>query len=1379
MSSKIIVANHVSSLFPPSQAAFVQVETALRNLPLPDEPTDSDPPSEHASYSSVFYNAITGTLISRVLSKGRILELITLAADSRPLRFSFPAPILPAPGIFLWEQCELHILVVTTAGSLYRLVIPVGDDGQLSLEQRAKNWCREYLIRYASSFDGLEGLVHAQGPHSIAIGLQNGSLLRLETDVLGDEMNTDQWTETILQHNSFLNQIASFLHSSAPGTSQVIALASYPQPTDIGHVWSFSRDRTLRLWSAKLGCVSAITLPIAASRAITPAFSTSASSTPPPRPQILLDAAPQNLLRVCSLHDEPRILVFVPTPSSSASAGTFHLLSFAHDVLSLTRIIECSEESAHCRLQDFLVISDTLYVLWDKQGQSFVETSALQIGASWHSAAYPKEAELTPSHLDELLLSPGSLAEKFFKAVMRPGMFSTVTLRTAIDQYTAACCSIPFPLPLQLTTTYTSLGDKIAAVVGCTVKLTRDPQTGLVQYDNYWSALKRDWEGFIARCREIERSARWPLALGISDPTGQGHVVVIERERLGAILVEDQPLWLHRNMSLSMPVGTNPEHNLFEILWILRTKLSRPTLLQIESKVVDFLRQEIAFPFSDIIRDLALRVGFRDDLDEGLETWIGGRLQSIGDMQKIQDAVKAALDYIALFGLAIKREEEEVELILPTTNSEWTRALTSQYAAATVQARYDLGFSLVLLLFLLADELEEWDPALLAEVFGVFRGISMLLHIAKQPSGDGMGDSSRGGASAADDVVSGISHLGLSQRDSFRPKPIYSLMHRLLTQSSDTVDPPSAAHNFLEAIGLLDAGSPAHATRNDVFFCERLRLVGHHYVARELLSWLPRTPGATYVLSRLCLDTGRIDDAASLFHSLAGVFGESSNILSAEDSQALAGVLPGAKLFDSDFSFYLHTASLFKSSSDVEHEVQFYQLAISVAPPEQDTSPLWYAVIHGLIGLALYEDAYASLISTPFEKLKRECVPPLVYKMCEDNAVDTLMTFNFAGIADEVENALAFKARNADPRLRPFYSRILFAWYTLRGDHRNAALAMFQRARKLSDALATDSDFMTLSELQLEAYGVAMNSLSLLDEKDAWITLSVPSKIGSERRRLSKYFPESSYSPGTRNVELVTKTDIEYEYALVSARLELVRREPSTIYDGPSVLIRLLPPEAIVMRLSQANRFETAISVARSLKVDMSDIFSRLAGQCLRLGTNPISVTQEDTSDWLLTDKVSSWAGTPVDRGWRFLRLTLERNDGPDTDFAYTKAVLETILAFARTTPLPSWLANVLLEHDSEHLIRTCLRHKNFECALEYSMAVVKRADAQLNRQPPKTAMTTWVPYNLIDQVLAAIESEGSVSTRARTLQQSLKKEISSRLPRLHKLSQFPTRQST
>lgn len=137
-----------------------------------------------------------------------------------------------------------------------------------------------------------------------------------------------------------------------------------------------------------------------------------------------------------------------------------------------------------------------------------------------------------------------------------------------------------------------------------------------------------------------------------------------------------------------------------------------------------------------------------------------------------------------------------------------------------------------------------------------------------------------------------------------------------------------------------------------------------------------------------------------------------------------------------------------------------------------------------------------------------------MYRICEGNAIDQLTTYNFAGFTDEVEATISFKARNVDPRIRPNYSRILYSWHTLRGDYRNgtpchlgihsyvntrvAALAMYQCARKLHDIVTTSSALLAeLADEELEAYMIAMNSLSLVDPKNAWIL--IPGSVESER----------------------------------------------------------------------------------------------------------------------------------------------------------------------------------------------------------------------------------------------------------------------------------------
>jgi hypothetical protein len=51
---------------------------------------------------------------------------------------------------------------------------------------------------------------------------------------------------------------------------------------------------------------------------------------------------------------------------------------------------------------------------------------------------------------------------------------------------------------------------------------------------------------------------------------------------------------------------------------------------------------------------------------------------------------------------------------------------------------------------------------------------------------------------------------------------------------------------------------------------------------------------------------------------------------------------------------------------------------------------------------------------------------------------------------------------------------------------------MYQRARKLQENTAHSPDVITLMEEQLEAYLLAINSLSLLGTKCAWIVIQIP-----------------------------------------------------------------------------------------------------------------------------------------------------------------------------------------------------------------------------------------------------------------------------------------------
>lgn len=657
-------------------------------------------------------------------------------------------------------------------------------------------------------------------------------------------------------------------------------MAPHPQPTENGNVYTISRDRVLRVWSPKGGCVAARTLPTTPTgRALTPAPPNPTTTAKSP---MLLDSGPQNLLSLVDVLEEPDgrdvntfAITFVPTPSTSTSGGFFHVFSSTDDHPRSLTSIDCPVSTAYCQLQDFVVSGNMLYALWNRHGQSTLDRipftvgqkNSYSVGNTWQSSSFAAEPVVAPPHTDELLLSRGSLTDKLFEAIMKPGTFSPLTLKSAIQEYVEEFLSLPGAVPSQLQATYATVGEQIAAVVGCTVSLTRDPQTGAQLYDKYWSALKRDWEGFIGRCNRIERSARLPLSLGVS--SSSPWPIFIERERIGAMASEDMPMRLYRGLTSDTP--TEPSYPLLELMRKLRNGLGKPTMLALESSAINMVHEEVAFPFADNIAEQARQLAIGRVLDEGFVSWINGGLQAIPDLDS---ATRVALDLIGGFDKEVKREEDEVELLLPPTNSAWAMALAASYAAASVRARYDLCLSVITLLFFHAEELPTWQPTLLADVLAVFRGIAMLLYVSQQSAGDAHATRPTERAASADDIAARMQDMHMARARGPRAPPSNSLLHRLLTQEMGSNDPALSAHRFLDHTGLLASASPAHATRMEVLFCENMRLTGHLEAARETIDFLPRTPGVTYVLARLWLDEGRIEDAADLFELVAGSFGK-------------------------------------------------------------------------------------------------------------------------------------------------------------------------------------------------------------------------------------------------------------------------------------------------------------------------------------------------------------------------------------------------------------------------------------------------------------------------------------------------------------------------
>ena len=84
------------------------------------------------------------------------------------------------------------------------------------------------------------------------------------------------------------------------------------------------------------------------------------------------------------------------------------------------------------------------------------------------------------------------------------------------------------------------------------------------------------------------------------------------------------------------------------------------------------------------------------------------------------------------------------------------------------------------------------------------------------------------------------------------------------------------------------------------------------------------------------------------------------------------------------------------------------------------------------------------------------------------------------------------------------------------------------------------------------ALAIFSNALTLLDQKDAWIILSiVPEGLGARQleQERCKLTPEGRFASGKHDSKMVKFSDIIVEYTLLSVQVDLVRRDPELLHS--------------------------------------------------------------------------------------------------------------------------------------------------------------------------------------------------------------------------------------
>ena len=177
MDSFIQISAQLSSIFPSSGQVITHVvPTSRRDIPLATALTDI--PVEHTLRASLFYFQNTGHVLLRVLQGGLAVELVSLTHDTSPIRFVFPAAVVPNPALTT-SKGQVYLIVLTTVGSLFRIHLPFYTDGQLWHEALPRDWCSEWQVKKLGNYE--PKLVHVHDTHDVAIASASGGILRLNS----------------------------------------------------------------------------------------------------------------------------------------------------------------------------------------------------------------------------------------------------------------------------------------------------------------------------------------------------------------------------------------------------------------------------------------------------------------------------------------------------------------------------------------------------------------------------------------------------------------------------------------------------------------------------------------------------------------------------------------------------------------------------------------------------------------------------------------------------------------------------------------------------------------------------------------------------------------------------------------------------------------------------------------------------------------------------------------------------------------------------------------------------------------------------------------------------------------------------------------------
>ncbi|KAF9427628.1 hypothetical protein BGZ94_004535 [Podila epigama] len=1341
------------------------------------------------------------SVVWRTRNNATVLELLSLTSkDNTPthqISFQFHAPIIPGVHVGpLTDSGGICILLMTADSILYRLQI--AGLSRFVVKDALEGFSSGAQIKWTSRSSEPLHFKYLGNRHA-AVATTGGDLYLVQSGLLAQDGNRhehaqvnvyglydDTYHADKVQHISAFQKIYSRVQSAfetnfpaqagMPETKErldVVAMETFTTHDDT-LLFTLYQDRHIRVWSmARRQCIQAMrALPSPDSAGYV---------------QETIDSSLRSYLGVLFNPRMPwalRLMVYIPSENDAqislytANLSSPHGIEFTGGpITTLRQDVAAGASNNTTNLVSINIVLNegqsgyTVWGLWERH---------MLISAKYLHINDP----VVEQDQYEQLLTRNLLEGRWWPVAMQVPLSGFIKSMSSIDDSEEDASAFfadyvfnsgRFSDRTILLALHSMFGDSKKFVLDS--HLHKSVVEALsVKTDENASTLIRDqhreqeiatWTLFISACAKIDHEASVPLGFSIAPDTG--YMIVVKQESLSFLAACDDSEILYHTFQDSQYdaaqfISTPPSQ-----LRNTYPKLQDQALRQDTAKVfraMSCLTRNLDTKSTKIlergIAHLSASSGPRSFVDLFAQEYLA-RYISKTDMNRARNQIASCRNYSDVFSyimsqLLLNSDESSSgfaskRCVLPY------EALVASGIHQLASSRYAIAQDLLILISVLstsAPPSEYWpqeETQFVSDAMHVAQSLLALKWVSSQSVAAPLSETE-----TIEQQLEGMHMQQDGSRTKVAPEYRKSLTGVLLQSLAPTghkygsveyplhLAIPRAVSKFLYQVGFLSTSSSRGSKKYHFGFAQRLSELADTDLLANFLEIVPMTSSLSYYKGKVLLSRGKAAEAYAQFMALTASFGNEIKEIEQElDIVQLdykGKVNRGhARLED----YYTHLLHLFSEKNAHEQVIAVAKLALvelshthRAQPVEKQTNSLLTHIFQSAMALESYETAYNAMMKFTSVSTRKMHLQTFIKTLCETGHGTKLALFPFTDLQEEVERTLQRGARQSSLLATPNYHTILYAYYTYKGEYKNAAAIMCQYALRLSKPVYAKDFGSTKWGDVASAYLAAINSLHLAGPNSAWVSITVTDDHQSERSkkpRLSEDLRKNVEFSGTVGISgptIIQLAELKSSYALAMAKMKL--RQVMDVSAAQTLLT--LDAHDTGLLFVRYGFLEEATSLALLFNQDLDSVFDSLVDKYL--GAFAAEQEELDRMDWPSRVATSSATKGKAASALLTLQNYLERYDNTESNYRYRLEVVERILSRNGHFNLPPWLTQHYLTHNPEDLIRLYLKYGAVEKAASFSSQVIQQAlkSEELISKHPNAR---WLPYSLLDETLKTL----------------------------------------